>query len=206
MYKVLDKARAERGGIAFETEEAKFIFNAERRIERVEPTVRNDAHKLIEECMIMANVAAARFVEKRNEPALYRVHDRPSDDHISALRSVLSELGLTLGGGNKPQPKDYAVLMDEVSERPDHEMLQTMLLRSMKQAIYDPENRATSARRWRLTATSPRRSAVIRIWRCTARSNISWPKNTASRKSAGRRPAAGTANSKRCCSWANTAR
>lgn len=141
MYQVLDKARAERGGIAFETEEAKFIFNAERRIERVEPTVRNDAHKLIEECMIMANVAAARFVEKNNEPSLYRVHDRPSDDHITALRSVLSELGLTLGGGNKPQPKDYCTLMDEVAERPDHEMLQTMLLRSMKQAIYDPENR-----------------------------------------------------------------
>jgi ribonuclease R len=141
LYKVLDQARAERGGIAFETEEAKFIFNAERRIERVEPTVRNDAHKLIEECMIMANVAAARFVEKHNEPALFRVHDRPSDDHISALRSVLSELGLTLGGGLKLQPKDYATLMDEVSERPDREMLQTMLLRSMKQAIYDPENR-----------------------------------------------------------------
>ncbi|TQI78421.1 RNAse R [Serratia fonticola] len=141
LYKVLDHARAERGGIAFETEEAKFIFNAERRIERVEPTVRNDAHKLIEECMIMANVAAARFVEKHNEPALFRVHDRPSDDHISALRSVLNELGLTLGGGMKPQPKDYATLMDEVSERPDREMLQTMLLRSMKQAIYDPENR-----------------------------------------------------------------
>ncbi|WP_431224067.1 ribonuclease R [Serratia sp. L9] len=141
MYKVLDQARAERGGIAFETEEAKFIFNAERRIERVEPTVRNDAHKLIEECMIMANVAAARFVEKSNEPALFRVHDRPSDDHISALRSVLNELGLTLAGGMKPQPKDYATLMDEVSERPDREMLQTMLLRSMKQAIYDPENR-----------------------------------------------------------------
>lgn len=141
MYQVLDKARAERGGIAFETEEAKFIFNAERRIERVEPTVRNDAHKLIEECMIMANVAAARFVEKNNEPSLYRVHDRPSDDHITALRSVLGELGLTLGGGNNPQPKDYCTLMDEVAERPDHEMLQTMLLRSMKQAIYDPENR-----------------------------------------------------------------
>lgn len=141
LYKVLDQARAERGGIAFETEEAKFIFNAERRIERVEPTVRNDAHKLIEECMIMANVAAARFVEKNYEPALFRVHDRPSDDHITALRSVLSELGLTLRGGMKPQPKDYAILMDEVSERPDREMLQTMLLRSMKQAIYDPENR-----------------------------------------------------------------
>jgi len=141
MYHVLDQAHAERGGIAFETEESKFIFNAERRIERVEPAVRNDAHKLIEECMIMANVAAARFVEKHNEPALFRVHDCPSEDHISALRSVLSELGLKLGGGNKPQPKDYATLMDEVAERPDHEMLQTMLLRSMKQAIYDPENR-----------------------------------------------------------------
>lgn len=141
MYKTLDQARAERGGIAFETEEAKFIFNAERRIERIEPTIRNDAHKLIEKCMILANIAAARFVEKHNEPALFRVHDRPSDDHITALRSVLNELGLILGGGIKPQPKDYAQLMNEVVDRPDHEMLQTMLLRSMKQAIYDPENR-----------------------------------------------------------------
>src|SRR5476649_1754415 len=141
MYKVLDQARAERGGIAFETEEAKFIFNAERRIERVEPTVRNDAHKLIEECMILANISAARFVEKHNEPALFRVHDRPSDDHISALKSVLGELGLVMGGGMKPEPKDYAQIMDELAGRPDREMLQTMLLRSMKQAIYDPENR-----------------------------------------------------------------
>ncbi|MBS0969226.1 ribonuclease R [Chimaeribacter arupi] len=141
MYEVLDDARADRGGIAFETEEAKFIFNAERRIERVEPTVRNDAHKLIEECMIMANVAAARFVEKFNEPALFRDHDRPSDDHISALKSVLNELGLKMGGGMKPVPKDYADVMDAIADRPDREMLQTMLLRSMKQAIYDPENR-----------------------------------------------------------------
>ena len=96
---------------------------------------------MIEECMILANIAAARFVEQHNEPALFRVHDRPSDDHITALRSVLSELSLTLGGGIKPQPKDYAQLMDKIAFRPDHEMLQTMLLRSMKQAIYDPENR-----------------------------------------------------------------
>lgn len=141
LYKVLDHAREVRGGIAFETEEAKFIFNAERRIERIEPTVRNDAHKLIEECMILANIAAARFVEKNEEPALYRIHDRPSDDHLTSLRSVLGELGLTLGGGMKPEPKDYADLMDEIADRPDHEMLQTMLLRSMKQAVYDPENR-----------------------------------------------------------------
>lgn len=141
MYKMLEQAREERGGIAFETEEAKFIFNAERRIERVEALVRNDAHKLIEECMILANIAAAKFVEKNQEPALFRVHDSPSEDHVLALRSVLGELGLSLKGGMKPQPKDYAELMVAVAERPDHEMLQTMLLRSMKQAVYDPENR-----------------------------------------------------------------
>ncbi len=141
MYKVLEQARVERGGIAFETPEAKFIFNAERRIERIEPAMRNDAHKLIEECMILANVAAARFVEKHNEPALFRVHDQPSTDSITGLRTVLNELGLVLGGGMKPQPKDYAVLMNKIAFRADHEMLQTLLLRSMKQAIYDPENR-----------------------------------------------------------------
>ncbi|KFF65733.1 exoribonuclease R [Pectobacterium brasiliense] len=141
MYKVLEHAREVRGGIAFETEEAKFIFNAERRIDRVEAVVRNDAHKLIEECMILANISAAKFVEKNEEPALFRVHDQPSEDHVLALRSVLGELGLTLKGGMKPQPKDYAELMNELADRPDREMLQTMLLRSMKQAIYDPENR-----------------------------------------------------------------
>src|SRR5471030_885473 len=141
MYQILEQARVQRGGISFETEEAKFIFNADRRIERIEPVMRNDAHKLIEECMILANIAAARFVEKNDEPALYRVHDRPSNDHITSLRTVLGELGLSLGGGIKPEPKDYADMMTIVSGRPDHEMLQTMLLRSMKQAIYDPENR-----------------------------------------------------------------
>ncbi|MGG6137627.1 ribonuclease R [Pantoea allii] len=141
MYQVLETAREERGGISFETEEAKFIFNAERRIERVERTSRNDAHKLIEECMILANIASARFVEKHQEPALFRDHDRPSDDSIKSFRTVLNELGLSLPGGNKPQPIDYAALLEQVADRPDAEMLQTMLLRSMKQAVYDPENR-----------------------------------------------------------------
>ncbi|MFG1173231.1 ribonuclease R [Erwiniaceae bacterium CAU 1747] len=141
MYLALEKSREQRGGISFETEEAKFIFNAERRIERIEQVSRNDAHKLIEECMILANIASARFVEKNNEPALFRDHDRPSDDSIKSFRSVLNELGLTLPGGNKPQPLDYAELLNQIAGRPDHEMLQTMLLRSMKQAVYDPENR-----------------------------------------------------------------
>jgi len=141
MYKVLEQARDARGGISFETEEAKFIFNAERRIERVERTVRNDAHKLIEECMILANIASARFVEKHQEPALFRDHDRPSDDSITSFRTVLNELGLSLPGGAKPEPIDYAELLTQIADRPDAEMLQTMLLRSMKQAVYDPENR-----------------------------------------------------------------
>ncbi|MDC4419139.1 RNB domain-containing ribonuclease, partial [Acinetobacter baumannii] len=139
LYKVLDKAREERGGISFESEEAKFIFNAERRIERIEQTQRNDAHKLIEECMILANISAARFVEKAKEPALFRIHDKPSTEAITSFRSVLAELGLELPGGNKPEPRDYAELLESVADRPDAEMLQTMLLRSMKQAIYDPE-------------------------------------------------------------------
>ncbi|MEQ2024204.1 ribonuclease R [Xenorhabdus szentirmaii] len=141
LYQALEQAREERGAISFESEEAKFIFNAERRIERIEPVVRNDAHKLIEECMILANIAAARFVEKNNEPVLYRIHDRPKEESILNLRSVFNELGLTLLGGLKPEPKDYAQLMKDVAARPDHELLQTMLLRSMKQAIYEPENR-----------------------------------------------------------------
>ncbi|CUX96553.1 ribonuclease R [Candidatus Doolittlea endobia] len=141
MYQMLEQARVQRGGIFFETEEAKFIFNTKHRIERIEAVKRNDAHKLLEECMILANIAAARFVEKYKEPALYRVHDRPSKDHITSLRTVLGKLGLTLGGGDKPAPKDYADMMNLVASWPDHEMLQTILLRSMKQAIYDPENR-----------------------------------------------------------------
>ncbi len=99
---MLDKAREERGGFSFESEEAKFISqNAERRIERIEQTQRNDAHKLIEECMILANISAARFVEKAKEPALFRIHDKPSTEAITSFRSVLAELGLELPGGNK---------------------------------------------------------------------------------------------------------
>ena len=141
LYKVLDNARIARGAIGFESEEPKFIFNADKRIESIELVQRNDAHKIIEECMILANVAAAKLVINAEIPSLFRVHDRPDEDRMNNLRSILSELGLSLGGGNNPKPKDIAKLMVEVEARPDHEMLQTVILRSMKQAIYDPENR-----------------------------------------------------------------
>ena len=140
MYQALVKARQQRGAIEFETIESKFIFNALGRIERIEPAVRNDAHKIIEECMILANIASANFMEKHQEPALYRIHAVPSEEKLTAFRSFLAECGLSLSGGNKPTPTDYAQLLEQIKQRPDHELIQTMLLRSMSQAVYSADN------------------------------------------------------------------
>ena len=140
MYQALVKARRQRGAIEFETIESKFIFNALGRIERIEPVVRNDAHKIIEECMILANIASANFMEKHQEPALYRIHAVPSEEKLTAFRSFLAECGLSLSGGNKPTPTDYAQLLEQIKPRPDHELIQTMLLRSMSQAVYSTDN------------------------------------------------------------------
>ena len=140
MYQALVKARQQRGAIEFETIESKFIFNALGRIERIEPVVRNDAHKIIEECMILANIASANFMEKHQEPALYRIHAVPGEEKLTAFRSFLAECGLSLSGGNKPTPMDYAQLLEQIKQRPDHELIQTMLLRSMSQAVYSADN------------------------------------------------------------------
>ena len=140
MYQALVKARQQRGAIEFETIESKFIFNALGRIERIEPVVRNDAHKIIEECMILANIASANFMEKHQEPALYRIHAVPGEEKLTAFRSFLAECGLSLSGGNKPTPMDYAQLLEQIKRRPDHELIQTMLLRSMSQAVYSADN------------------------------------------------------------------
>lgn len=140
MYQALVKARRQRGAIEFETIESKFIFNALGRIERIEPVVRNDAHKIIEECMILANIASANFMAKHQEPALYRIHAVPGEEKLTAFRSFLAECGLSLSGGNKPTPADYAQLLEQIKPRPDHELIQTMLLRSMSQAVYSADN------------------------------------------------------------------
>lgn len=140
LYQALLGARHQRGAIDFETIETKFIFNAMGRIERIEPVVRNDAHKIIEECMILANIAAANFMEKHKEPALYRIHATPSEEKLTSFRTFLSEFGLTLEGGLKPTTKDYAALLEKVKERPAHELIQTMLLRSLSQAVYHADN------------------------------------------------------------------
>ncbi|WP_026957895.1 ribonuclease R [Aliagarivorans taiwanensis] len=140
MYQALKRARAERGGIELETQETRFIFNAQRKIEQIVPLVRNDAHKIIEECMIQANVAAAKYVEKAQQAILFRVHDKPGDEKLNTFRGFLAELGLPLGGGQSPEPKHYFELAAAIQERPDRELIQTMLLRSMMQAVYQPDN------------------------------------------------------------------
>ncbi|ART80051.1 ribonuclease R [Oceanisphaera avium] len=140
MYHAMKQARHQRGAVEFESEETQFIFNAQRKIESIVPVVRNDAHKIIEECMIAANVAAARFIEQQDAHALFRVHEKPGDEKLINFRSFLAELGLELKGGDEPEPADYALLAEQIKDRPDHQLIQTMLLRSMKQAVYQAEN------------------------------------------------------------------
>ena len=140
MYVVLKGARERRGAIEFETIETKFIFNALRKIEQIVPLERNDAHKIIEECMILANIASARFVDKAKEPALYRVHEPPAEERLGGFKAFLSELGLSLDGGLEPTPTDYAKLANLIQGRTDQLLIQTMLLRSMRQAVYQADN------------------------------------------------------------------
>ncbi|MDX1265932.1 MAG: ribonuclease R [Oceanisphaera sp.] len=140
LYLAMKDARHQRGAVEFESEETRFVFNPQRKIEQIVPVVRNDAHKIIEECMIMANVAAARFIEKQDAHALFRVHDKPGEEKLTGFRSFLGELGLELKGGLEPEPADYALLAEQIKDRPDAELIQTMLLRSMKQAVYQADN------------------------------------------------------------------
>jgi ribonuclease R len=140
LYRVLRKARNRRGSIDFESQETVIEYGANRKIDRIVPSQRNDAHMLIEECMIAANVAAARFLERHRIPTLYRVHQGPSASRLEDLRGFLRELTLLLGGGGKPTPKDYADLLLQARDRADFHLVQTVLLRSLARAVYTPGN------------------------------------------------------------------
>ncbi|MFC6671309.1 ribonuclease R [Marinobacterium aestuariivivens] len=140
LFFALRKAREERGAIDFETTETRILFSDQRKIDEIVPVERNDAHKLIEECMLCANVATARFLEKLKLPALYRIHEGPKEEKLQNLRSYLGELGLALGGGAKPEPSDYQTLAKSIEGRPDQHIIETMMLRSMRQAVYSPDN------------------------------------------------------------------
>ncbi|PTB17608.1 ribonuclease R [Trinickia symbiotica] len=140
VFKALFAARQKRGAIDFDTTETYIVCNAQGKIEQILPRQRNDAHKLIEECMLAANVCAADFLKRNKHPGLYRVHAGPTAEKLENLRTFLRGMGLTLGGGDTPHASDYAALMAQIRDRPDAQMLQTMLLRSMQQAVYSPDN------------------------------------------------------------------
>ncbi len=140
LYQQLAHARAKRGAIDFETIETQMIFDDKGKIENIVPVVRNDAHRLIEECMLAANVCTSDFLRERGHPMLYRVHEGPTPEKLTALRDFLKGFGLQLGGGETPHASDYAKLLSKVKGRPDEQLLQTVMLRSLKQAVYTPKN------------------------------------------------------------------
>lgn len=140
LYNVLLTTRKLRGAMDFETTETRIEFDEHKKIKCIVPVVRNDAHKLIEECMLAANVATARYLEKAKIPTLYRVHAAPDEDKITALRQFLGELGLRLDGGKSPGPKDFQRTMSAIVDRPDRQLIETVMLRSLRQAHYVEAN------------------------------------------------------------------
>ncbi len=140
LYRQLAKERVKRGAIDFETTETRMIFDDHGKIERIEPYERNEAHRLIEECMLAANVCASEFLREREHPSLYRVHEGPTPERLVKLRDFLGTFGFQLGGGEAPKAQDYAKLLENIGQRPDRQLLQTVMLRSLRQAIYSPDN------------------------------------------------------------------
>lgn len=140
LYRVLQSVRRKRGSVDFELPETQILFDENKRIDRIVARERNDAHRLIEEFMLAANICAAEFIEKNKLPAPYRVHPAPNDEKIEALREFLFEFGLSLGGGDSPQAGDFATVLEAVSGRPEERLIHTVMLRSMSQAVYSPDN------------------------------------------------------------------
>ncbi len=140
LFKIMLEAREKRGAIEFESSETVMVFNDNGKIDRIEASTRNDAHRLIEECMLAANVCASDFLKTHEHPALYRIHEGPTPEKLEALRTFMGEFGFGIGGGDTPHAKDYAKVLARIKGRPDELLLQTVLLRSMQQAVYSPDN------------------------------------------------------------------
>ena len=140
LYKVLHETRLKRGAVDFELPETRIVFDEHRKIKKIVPVERNDAHRLIEECMLAANVCAAELLKKHKVPAPYRIHEGPTPEKLTELREFLFELGLSLGGGESPEAQHYAKLIKAVEQRPDARLIHTVLLRSLSQAMYSPDN------------------------------------------------------------------
>ncbi|QDC44261.1 ribonuclease R [Methylophilus medardicus] len=140
VYKLMLTQREKRGAVEFESTETMMVFNDNGKIDKIVPVTRNEAHKLIEECMLAANVCAADFLLTNEQTCLFRIHEGPTPEKLEALRLFMGEFGFGVGGGEKPSAKDYAKLMQRIKARPDAQLLQTVMLRSMQQAVYSPDN------------------------------------------------------------------
>jgi len=140
LYEVLKAARAVRGAIEFETVETKIIFDDAHKIREILPVERNDAHRLIEECMLAANVCAAKALTVHELPVLYRIHRGPKEEKMENLRAFLGPLGFVLPTRRAIRPEDLQAILEQIQDRPDRHLIQTVMLRSMGQAVYSPEN------------------------------------------------------------------
>ncbi|MCK5719362.1 MAG: ribonuclease R [Thiomargarita sp.] len=140
LYQLLLKRRKNRGAIDFDTVEARFVFDKQKKIKEIVPQLRNDAHRLIEEMMLAANIATAEWLAERKMPLLYRIHEPPTTKKVVALRDFLKGLGLILWGREKPETHHYSSLLEKVRDRPDYNLVQTVMLRSLQLAIYHTEN------------------------------------------------------------------
>ena len=140
VFRALLKARQQRGAVDFDTVETQIVCDEAGRILRIEPRTRNDAHRLIEEAMLAANVCAADFIAHGKQPGLYRVHDGPTPEKLETLQAYLKALGLGLSVSDTPQPAEFQRIADATRERPDAPQIHAMLLRAMSQALYTPVN------------------------------------------------------------------
>ena len=140
VFHLLFTAREERGALDFDTIETRMILGADGQIQKIIPVKRNVAHRLIEESMLAANVAAAEFLLKHKAEGVFRIHEPPRAEKLDDLRSFLKLRGLVLQGGEAPTPKDLSRLLKSIENRADYALIQTVILRSMNQAVYSPGN------------------------------------------------------------------
>jgi len=139
LYAAFSKQRGKRGALELEIPEVRIFMGEDGHIDKIAPLHRNDAHKLIEECMIAANVEAGRFLHKNKMPALYRVHEGPSEDRFEELRVMLQELGIKVAAETVTKPAELNRILRELSERPDFGVMATAVLRTMSRAVYQPQ-------------------------------------------------------------------
>ncbi len=141
MCELLLRRRKKRGAIDFQVQETRILSDSQGKVVRIIPVVRQRAHQIIEECMLCANFCAAHFLQNKNIPTLYRVHPEPDKERLKFLREFLAEIGLSLPGGEEPQPKDYQHLLSMINGRDDDSIIQSVVLKSMSQAVYQPKNK-----------------------------------------------------------------